>query len=344
MENKIYDNWQIEDGKDKDVVLSSRIRLARNLNNFKFPNQSSRAEKLELIDYLVDKFIFLTKNDYNYYLMNDLTEQERKLLYEKYLISRAHAYYPDAKALYLNNNNHISIMINEEDHLRLQILNAGLEFHRLWDQINQLDNKIDKHLSYAFSEKWGYLTSCPTNVGTALRASVMCHLPGLALSNKIDNILGAVGKFGLTVRGVNGEGSSSQGDLFQISNQITLGNSEEEIIEKLESVIKQIINEERKSRKYLQENKYTKLKDNVQRSLGILKHAYQIEETEALKYLSRIKFGQETNLLDERIPDNLFAEIMFQIRDAHLQIDNKLNENELNIKRAKKIRSILNRE
>lgn len=344
MKNKIADNWQTEKGQDKDVVLSSRIRLARNLDKFKFPKQSSRSEKLELIDYLSDEFNFLVENNYNYYLMSDLNDLERKLLYEKYFISRDHAYYPDARALYLNNDDHISIMINEEDHLRLQILSAGLEFHRLWDQINKLDDQIDNHLTYAFSEKWGYLTSCPTNVGTALRASVMCHLPGLALSGRIDNILGAVGKFGLTVRGIAGEGSSSQGELFQISNQITLGNSEEEIIEKLESVIKQIISEERKSREHLQKNKYTKLKDNVQRSLGILKHAYQIEEGEALKYLSRVKFGQDTNLLDEDLPVDFFAEMLFQIREAHLQINDKLNKSKLNIKRAEKIKSILNRE
>ncbi len=339
MQKKIISNWQIEQGKDKDVVLSSRIRLARNLSSFKFPNRSSKEEKIDLINYLKDQLNFLNDNNYKFYFMKEFSKTEREVLHEEHLISRDHALSPDAKALFLNNDKHISIMLNEEDHLRIQILNAGLEFNNIWKNINQLDDQIDEKVDYAFSEKWGYLTSCPTNVGTALRASVMCHLPALVLSGRIDNILGAVGKFGLTVRGIAGEGSNTQGELFQISNQITLGYSEKEIIEKLESVIQQIITEERKSRKFLLRKNYSKLKDNVQRSFGILKYAYQLEENEALKYLSRIKFGQEADLLEEKLDPNLFAELLFKIRNAHLQFDNDLNKNNLNIKRAEVIRN-----
>ena len=338
MQKKIISNWQIEPGKDKDVVLSSRIRLARNLSSFKFPNKSSEKEKIDLISSLKDQLDFLY-DDYKFYFMNEFSETEREVLHEEHLISRDHAISPDVKALFLNNKKHISIMLNEEDHLRIQILSAGLEFDNLWENINLLDDQIDEKVDYAFSEKWGYLTSCPTNVGTALRASVMCHLPALVLSGRIDNILGAVGKFGLTVRGIAGEGSNTQGELFQISNQITLGYSEKEIIEKLESVIQQIIAEERKSRKFLLRKNYSKLKDNVQRSFGILKYAYQLEENEALKYLSRIKFGQEADLLEEKLDPNLFAELLFKIRNAHLQFDNNLNKNNLNVKRAEVIRN-----
>ncbi|MGM0500490.1 MAG: protein arginine kinase [Bacillota bacterium] len=346
MQNNIINNWQIENGEEKDVVLSSRIRLARNLKKYKFPNRSNLEEKTKLINHLEDKIFFLKNQNYNFYLMDNLNETERNVLHEEYLISRNHVQYSEARALFLNNEKNISIMINEEDHLRIQILKPGLEFDNIWHEINSLDDQLEKNLEYAFSEKWGYLTSCPTNIGTALRASVMCHLPALVLSGEIDNILGAVGKFGLTVRGISGEGSNSEAELFQISNQITLGFSEKEIIDKLESVIKQIIAEERKSREYLLGNNFFNLKDNVLRSLGVLKYAYQLEEAEALKYLSRIKFGQDTNLIDEKLDKNLFFKLLFKIKNAHLQYGSKekLNREKLNIKRAEIIKNELTEE
>ncbi len=346
MLNNITNNWQIEIGEEKDVVLSSRIRLARNLKEYKFPNRSNTKEKMKLIKDLKEKIFFLEDQNYKFYLMENLSETERNVLHEKYLISRNHVQYYYARALFLNNEKNISIMVNEEDHLRIQILKSGLEFEKIWNEINSLDDQLEKNIEYAFSEKWGYLTSCPTNIGTALRASVMCHLPALVLSGKIDNIIRAVGKFGLTVRGVSGEGSNSEAELFQISNQITLGFSEKEIIEKLESVIKQIITEERKSREYLFENNFIELKDNVLRSYGVLKYAYRLDESEALKYLSRIKFGQDTNLIDQKIDKNLFFKLLFKIKNAHLQYDskNKLNREEVSIKRAKIIRNELNKE
>jgi protein arginine kinase len=326
--------------------LSSRIRLARNLKKYKFPNRSNLQEKNKIISVLKDKIFFLIDQNYSFYLMDNLDEIERNILHEEYLISRNHVQNPVARALFLNNEKNISIMINEEDHLRIQILKAGLEFDNLWNEIDNLDDKLEKNLKYAFSNKWGYLTSCPTNVGTALRASVMCHLPALVLSEKIDNILGAVGKFGLTVRGVTGEGSNSEAELFQISNQITLGFDEEEIIEKLESVIQQIIAEERKSREYLIRNNFLELKDNVLRSFGVLKYAYHLDESEALKYLSRIKFGQDMNLIDEKLDQNLFFKLFFKIKNAHLQygLKEKLDSEKLNIKRAQIIRNELNEE
>ncbi|MFP4020872.1 MAG: protein arginine kinase [Halanaerobium sp.] len=346
MIKNLINSWQIEDGKEKDVVLSSRIRLARNLKEYVFPNKSTDMEKNKLIDDLKEKLNFLINDEYNFYLMENLDDVERSVLHEEYLISRDHSMNPKARALLLNNENHISIMINEEDHLRIQILNAGLEFEDLWEKIDYLDDQIDEKVNYAFSEKWGYLTSCPTNVGTALRASVMCHLPALVLSGRIDNILGAVGKFGLTVRGISGEGSDTEAELFQISNQITLGFSEKEIIDKLESVIKQIIAEERKSREYLLRNNFIKLKDNVSRSLGLLKYAYQLEESEALKYLSRIKFGQDTDLIDDKLDEDLFSKLLFKIKDAHLRysFEHDFSEEKLKIKRAEVIKNILNEE
>ncbi len=346
MKDNLINGWQIEAGKEKDIILSSRIRFARNLKNYKFPNRSSSEEKNALIDDLKVKLDFLLNDGFDFYLMNDLSEIERAVLHEEHLVSRDHAENPADKALFLNNDKNLSIMVNEEDHLRIQILKSGFEFKDIWTKIDELDNRLDQELEYAFSDRWGYLTSCPTNVGTALRVSVMCHLPALVLSGRIDNILGAVGKFGLTVRGMAGEGSASEAELFQISNQLTLGFSEKEIIDKLESVIQQIITEEKKSREFLLRNNYVKLKDNVLRSLGVLKYAYQLEEAEALKYLSRIKFGQDTNLIEDELDENLFAKLLFKIKDAHLRYTFKdiLDQEKIKMKRAEVIRNILNEE
>lgn len=341
MINNLSDqDWLNDSGPEKDVILSSRIRLARNFNDFKFPNQSSKDEKDALLSEMCSKLDFLAA-DYKFTLMEELTENERNILQEEHLISKEHLLSPAGKALFLNNDQHISLMVNEEDHLRIQILHAGLSFEHLWEIIDQLDDQIDARLQYAFSEKWGYLTSCPTNVGTGIRVSAMCHLPALSISGRIDNILGTVGKFGLTVRGVYGEGSGSVGEIFQISNQITLGHSEHEIIENLTAIIIQIINEERKSREYLVRNNFLELKDNVNRSYGILKYAYQLSETEALKYLSRVKFGLDCNLLAEKLDNNFFSELLFKIRPAHLNYNNDLNQNNFNKKRAELIRNKL---
>jgi len=337
----IENNWQTGYGAEKDVVLSSRIRLARNLREYTFPNHSSLAVKNEVIKKLADNLDFLADSRYYFFNMNDFTQLERNILHEKNIISREHAQENAGKALILNNKDNISIMVNEEDHLRIQSFKAGLDFNDIWNKADLIDDKIEAKVEYAFSDKWGYLTACPTNVGTALRASVMCHLPGLVITERIDDILSAVEKFGLTVRGVYGEGSSSVGELFQISNQITLGYSEEEIIDNLESIIYQIIEEERRNRKYLLENDFEKMKDSVLRSYGILKYAYKLEEKEALKYLSRLKLGFEIGLVDEKIERDFFSDLLFKIRDAHLQINNFSDKDKLDIKRAEIIQKSL---
>jgi protein arginine kinase len=346
MNRIIHDNnWQIEDGAEKDVVLSSRVRLARNLQDFHFPNQASLTEKNKIIDKLLSSLDFIDEKNYHFFNMDSLNILERNILQEKNLISTEHARKTNGRALLINNNLNISIMINEEDHLRIQAFGAGLEFQKIWERADEIDDLIESKVDYSFSDKWGYLTACPTNVGTALRASAMCHLPGLVITGRIDDILGAVGKFGLTVRGVYGEGSGSIGELFQISNQITLGYSEEEIIDNLESIIYQIIEEERKSRNYLLEHDFNKIKDSVMRSLGILKYAYTIEEKEALKYLSRVKLGYALGLIEEKLDNNFFGDLLFKIRKAHLQIDEFTEKDKLDIKRAEIIQTrLLNKE
>src|SRR6056297_2832883 len=223
---KQFNNPLTGEGPEKDVVVSSRIRLARNLKKFLFPNKADRKTRNEIIYFFKNNVEIFSSDDYMFIKMNQLDNIEKELLYEKNFISAEHARKNIGRALVINDN--ISVMVNEEDHLRIQIISPGLNFNELWEKIGLMDDKIEKDADYAFSEKLGYLTSCPTNVGTGLRVSAMCHLPALTLTGRLKNILGVIGKFGLTVRGVYGEGSSSSGDLYQISNQITLGHSETE--------------------------------------------------------------------------------------------------------------------
>ncbi|MGM0603770.1 MAG: protein arginine kinase [Bacillota bacterium] len=329
------------EGPEKDVAVSSRIRLARNFSDYLFPNKADKNTKNEIINYIKNDIELFSSDNYRFLLMDQLDSIEKELLFENNFISAEHARKNDKSALVLNDN--VSIMINEEDHLRIQIISPGLNLSELWNEIDLLDNNIEEDADYAFSERWGYLTSCPTNVGTGLRASVMCHLPALTLNGKLQNFLGVVGKFGLTVRGVYGEGSSSNGDLYQISNQITLGHSEIEIIENLLNVLSYIIYEERKSRRLLIKNKYDKIKDSVQRSLGVLKYSHQIEEEEALKLISKVKFGLDTGLIkNENIDKDFFSNLLINIRPAHLQISDKyIDQEDLKITRARVIRNKL---
>ncbi|RCW41248.1 MULTISPECIES: protein arginine kinase [unclassified Halanaerobium] len=338
---KEFNNPLIGKGPEKDVVVSSRIRLARNLENFLFPNKADRKTRSEIIAFLKNNVEVFSSDDYMFMKMDQLDNIEKELLYEKNFISAEHARENSERALVINDN--ISVMINEEDHLRIQIISPGLNFNELWEKIDLLDDKIEEDVDYAFSEKLGYLTSCPTNVGTGLRASAMCHLPALTLTGRLRNILGAIGKFGLTVRGVYGEGSSSSGGLYQISNQITLGHSEKEIIENLYSILGHIIYEERKSRQLLINNKYDNIKDSVQRSLGILKYSHQIEEEEALKLLAKVKFGHDTGLIEKGdVENDFFSDLLINVRPAHLQIsEENIDQENLNIIRSEVIKNKL---
>lgn len=338
---KEFNNPLTGEGPEKDVVVSSRIRLARNLKNFLFPNKADRKTRSEVIDFLKNNIEVFSSDAYMFIKMDQLDTIEKELLYEKNFISAEHARKNSERAIVINDN--ISVMVNEEDHLRIQIISPGLNFNELWKKIDLLDDKIEKDVDYAFSEKLGYLTSCPTNVGTGLRASAMCHLPALTLTGRLKNILGVIGKFGLTVRGVYGEGSSSSGDLYQISNQITLGHSEIEIIENLYSILGHIIYEERKSRQLLINNEYDKIKDSVQRSLGILKYSHQIEEEEALKLLAKVKFGYDTGLIGKKdIRYDFFTDLLINIRPAHLQVNTEnIDEEKLKVIRSEVIRNKL---
>jgi len=313
--------WTSGQGYLSDIVISSRIRLARNIEGIPFPTRAEQIELkniFELSKQVVEKSSIF--KDSNLLLLDKLNPLESQFLVEKHLISIYHA---QEKHLYrgcvFNQKETLSIMINEEDHFRIQYLLSGLQLNKIWEFINQIDDEIGKKVTYAFSEKEGYLTSCPTNVGTGLRASVMLHLPALVMINKINDVLKAISKIGYVVRGFYGEGTEVMGNLFQISNQITLGLSEEEIIDNLEKVNQQIISQEQKVRKDLLSESKSQLEDQVWRAYGILSNARIISSVETMELLSKLRFGVELGMISH--PDlGTINKLMLLIQPAYLQM------------------------
>ena len=344
--------WIKQKGNDDDIILSSRIRLARNLKLVPFPGQSSNEQLDKVVDVmkdiLLDKEIEIAGDKYrfNYIEIKELPPIEKMMFVEKNLSSphfvKNEGY---GKILFFDQDEKISIMVNEEDHLRIQILLPGLQIKKAWDIADELDDIIEKETEFAFSKDWGYLSACPTNVGTGLRSSVMVHLPGLNLSNNINRLFEVVSKLGLTVRGIYGEGSESAGNIYQISNQITLGSKEEDIIENLESVTKQVITQEKNARNRLFEDREIFIKDKIKRAYGTLKYAYSISTSEAMDLLSYVKLGMEMGIIEE-VDSLLLKKLFILIRPAHLQtlIGEQVNSSKRDIKRAELIQAELNGE
>lgn len=346
LKDLINDNlihWVSEEGPEKDIVLSSRIRLARNVENIAFPNRSSQEEKEKVTKSVVQTITKQNQIKLYYIDLADLPEVERDVLVEKHLISPAHAIEGVEKGVLLDEKETISVMTNEEDHIRIQILVPGFQLEKAWEVADSIDDLLEAELDFAFSERWGYLTACPTNVGTGLRASVMVHLPALNMTKNIGKMLGAVSQLGLAVRGLYGEGSESVGNIYQISNQITLGQSEDDIIDNLKGVTTQIIEQERQARMLLMQEQEVTVRDKIQRSLGTLKYAYYISSDEAMKLLSNVKLGIDMGIIKD-VDSGVLSELMVLIRPAHLQkIDGQeLVATERDIKRAELIKTRLN--
>jgi len=313
--------WTNRKGPLSDIVISSRIRLARNVEGIPFSPRAEQAELkriFELSQGVVEEDSLF--KDTNFLLLDKLTILESQFLVEKHLISIYHAREKRPyRGCVFNQKETLSIMINEEDHFRIQYLLPGLQLNNIWKLINEIDDEIEKRVTYAFSEKEGYLTSCPTNVGTGMRASVMLHLPALAMINRINDILKAISKIGYVVRGFYGEGTEVMGNLFQVSNQITLGLSEGEIIDNLEKVNQQIISQEQKVRKDLLSNSKSQLEDQVWRAYGILSSARTISSAEAMELLSKLRFGVELGIIS--YPDlGTLNKLMLLIQPAYLQM------------------------
>lgn len=335
-------SWLVGEGKEKDIVLSSRIRLARNIENIKFPFLMTEAEAKNIIKTVGDAIVNNSKtidNKFELFEIEQLSPLERNIFVEKHIISPNLLGKPNISAFLLRKDERVTIMLNEEDHIRIQVLLPGLNLEEGWAINNEIDDILDNRMKYAFDEKYGYLTCCPTNVGTGLRASVMVHLPGLVMTGYINQVLQAVSQLGLTVRGLYGEGSSALGNLFQISNQTTLGESEEDIIQKLKSIVLQIITKERHAMLGLLNNKKIEIEDKVFRSLGILQNSRIISTKESMELLSNVRMGINMNILKD-IDLNTINSLMIEIQPASIQnqSEQELTVAERDTKRSEIIR------
>ncbi|TYR78490.1 protein arginine kinase [Priestia megaterium] len=343
---KPVSSWMSQEAPDSDIVLSSRIRLARNLTNYLFPTLFSQQQAVEVVKQFEKVFQTVGKENKRYLhllKMNELKSLEKRVLVEKHLISPNLAEAENEAACFLSEQEDFSIMINEEDHLRIQCLFPGLQLSEALNSANEVDNWIEKQVDYAFEENRGYLTSCPTNVGTGLRASVMMHLPALVITRQIHRIIPAINQLGLVVRGIYGEGSEALGNIFQVSNQMTLGKSEEDIVADLNSVVRQLITQERSARDALFKTSHIELENRVYRSYGTLAHSRIIESKEASQCLSDVRLGIDLGYIPN-LSKNILNELIIMIQPGFLQqySGEILKPDERDIKRATLIRDRLN--
>ncbi len=334
--------WLDGPAEEEDIVISTRIRVARNIIRYRFPSYLSIPESEELTDYILDNVKDVLKENYKFVRIRDLSSRQRLTCVEEHIISPSMIQNGDKSSFLLRDDERATIMINEEDHIRIQTLFPGLNLEEAWELCSYIDDELEGKLDYAYDEKWGYLTSCPTNVGTGLRASVMLHLPCISITGNMDSVIEGLRKMGLTARGLYGEGSEALGYLYQISNQTTLGESEEEIIDKLNKVIYQIVGRERSIRKYLFENKRLYLEDKVFRSLGTLKYSRIMNSKESMNHLSNIRLGGSLGILDESVLDST-TRLMIEVQPASIQnrFNRDMEDKERDIGRAQIMRDFI---
>lgn len=336
--------WLRGTGPESDIVVSSRIRLARNITHFPFLSRADDKVRKELEDYLKEKLDVLNQVDkINYIDVASLDSLDKQFLVERQLISREHAEMRGSHGVGIGKSENISVMINEEDHLRIQVLRSGLSLDECWEEINKVDDLLEEHVRYAFDEKFGYLTACPTNAGTGIRVSVMLHLPALVVTKEIQKVFQGLQKINLAVRGLYGEGSQAMGDFYQISNQITLGRSEKDLIASIQEVVPDIIAGERKVRATLLEKNQGPIHDQVSRAYGILRSAQSISSEETMHLLSSVRMGISLGLIEDlEIPT--VNELFIHTQPAHLQKiqEKELDSGERNIARAAYLRERLN--
>lgn len=328
---------------DNTVVITSRIRLARNLNDVSYPGWAKKAERKEILQKILPKVEGLSwmKNGFAQEL-SELSSLQKQVLVERHLISREQAARGEGSAAVVDRGQRLSLMINEEDHLRMQSIRAGLHLKEAYALLHKVDVALENELEFAFDTELGYLTACPTNLGTGMRASVMLHLPALVLTDQIGQSLKAVNQIGLAVRGLFGEGTESLGHLFQISNQSTLGASEGEIIAQLERVIVSIANAERNARMKMLEEEPLILADKIGRAYGILSHARMFDSKEAFAHISLLRMGADLGFFPEGTLE-VCDSLMMEIQPAHLQLHagKELTPEERDIIRAEILRDRL---
>lgn len=332
--------WLRGTGAMNDIVISSRIRLARNLSDVPFVNRMDAEQRRGVVETLQNALRNASNRAWQYVELDDLDELDRQLLVERHLISRQHAAGAGRRGVAVSPCETVAVMINEEDHLRMQVMRSGLELETIWAEIDGIDDRIEAEVPYAFHERYGYLTACPTNVGTGIRVSVMLHLPGLKLTGEIERVFRAARELRLAIRGLFGEGTEYLGDFFQISNQTTLGKSEEEIVHDFRhQVIPRIIEYERKARQTLLKERTLALDDKVWRSLGTLQSARTMSSEETLTHLSHVRMGVNLGRISE-ISLQTVNELFLLTQPAHLQRiqGERLNGEQRSVIRAEYIR------
>ena len=311
--------WMAGDGPDADIVVSSRVRLARNLRSVPFPQQANDEQMKSVLEQVMGAVRATPSIGPTEILaLQELLPIERQLAVEEHLTSPQHIQDPKNKAIVLNRDKSVSIMVNEEDHMRIQTILPGFQLEEALRLASVTDDAVEETIDYAFDENLGYLCACPTNVGTGLRASVMVHLPALALVGMVGQVLGAVSKVGVAVRGAYGEGTEAIGNMFQVSNQVTMGRAEEEIVAHLKAVCGQLADSERNARKAIMSDARNQLEDRVWRSYGLLTNARIISSDEALKLISDVKLGADLGIIPD-LPQSCFTVLSVDIMPAHVQ-------------------------
>lgn len=336
--------WFEENGSGSDVVISSRVRLARNLGKYNFSLKLGETDARQMVDAVTQKLQTVPPmSDYHTYDFKNLDACQKAAMKERHVISDFLLGQKTA-AGFVSPDENMSIMLNEEDHIRIQSFAAGMNMKAAYKAADEMDECIGKVLDYAYDEKYGYLTTCPSNVGTGMRASYMMHLPVLSVNNRIAGLATEIGRFGLVLRGIYGEGSKSMGDIYQISNQITLGLSEEEVIENLNHITMQIINQERSLRKQFLTQQKMSMLDMVYRSYGVLKYARKVSLKDGMLLLSQLRLGFSEGLIKSASGDDCaIYQLMIGIQPANLQLmsENELSGEELDMQRSQFIRENL---
>ena len=336
-------DWLSGRGPESDVVVSSRVRLARNLSDTNFAVRAKPDEQQRVVE-AVNSALDATAYAKRGKLVDDeqLTEERCGFLLERHLVSPDFLKSKLKRGLYIGEGEKTSLMVNEEDHLRFQTLESGFDFRTAFRSASDLDEKLEEQLGYAFTPELGFLTACPTNLGTGMRASVLVHLPGLVMAREIEKVLRGAAHVGLMVRGLYGEGSETKGHFFQISNQKTLGMSEAEIIETVSDICRQVIEYERKAREYLVENLRTEVEDKVYRSLGLLRSARVLTSDEALNLLATVRLGVALGMINELKMDEV-SRLLVLVRPENLQVvlGERLKPHERDERRATFVREAL---
>ncbi len=332
--------WLRGTGPNSDIVMSSRVRLARNLEKRPFSHWATKKQEKESLEILEGALHHLEMMKGSLTVrMSEIDDVDRQFLLERHLISREHMVSPDYKSAAIGDKEIICVMINEEDHIRMQVLQSGFNLQECWRMASRLDDSLHKKIQFAFSLERGYLTACPTNTGTGLRASVMLHLPALVMTKQINRVLQAITKLGMTARGLYGEGTDAEGNFFQISNQVTLGSAEEDIIDNLERIIRQVIGHEENARKTLMKQNREVLQDKICRANGTLRNAHIINTKEMMGLLSMVRLGVDMGVITD-IDRRAVNELFILTQPAHLQkIEGRiLSSAQRDVKRANLIR------